>query len=203
MYEYLIGKITQIAPTYLVVEVNHIGYRVLAPNPFKFASKQDQEIKIYVEQVVREDAHTLYGFNNEDEKSLFLTLNKVSGIGPKSALSILAADDHQGLVQAIESGDSNYLMKFPGVGKKTAQQIVLDLKGKLGDLLDNNQPSATDAPTITAGTQTQVMTEVTEALAGLGYSQREIKRIEKPLEQAQCQTTQEALSLAFKLLLNK
>lgn len=203
MYEYLVGKLMHIAPTYLVLEVNQIGYRVLAPNPFKYASKKDQEIKIYVEQVVREDAHTLYGFNDQEEKALFLTLNKVSGIGPKSALSILAADDHQGLVQAIESGDSNYLTKFPGVGKKTAQQIILDLKGKLGDLLDHSESSPTAADTMVAGTNTQLMTEVTEALAGLGYSQREIKRIEKPLAQAQCQTTQEALSLAFKLLLNK
>lgn len=202
MYEYFIGKLTHIAPTYLVIEVNQIGYRVLAPNPFKYASKQDQEIKIYVEQVVREDAHTLYGFNDQEEKALFLTLNKVSGIGPKSALSILAADDHQGLVQAIESGDSNYLTKFPGVGKKTAQQIILDLKGKLGDLLDHRVPTPSAAETKVAA-NTQLITEVTEALAGLGYSQREIKRIEKPLAQAQCQTTQEALSLAFKLLLNK
>lgn len=201
MYEYFTGKLITISPTYIIVEVNQIGYRILTPNPFSYSAKLGEMITIYVEQVVREDSLTLYGFKEADEKSLFLTLNKVSGIGPKSALSILAADDHQGLVQAIESGDSNYLIKFPGVGKKTAQQIVLDLKGKLGDLMSEGVQPDGNKPVVS--TNNLIMDEVIEALLGLGYSQREITRIEKPLEQAQCTTTQEALSLAFKLLLNK
>ncbi|MBF6625664.1 Holliday junction branch migration protein RuvA [Aerococcaceae bacterium zg-BR9] len=200
MFEYLIGRVTHIAPTYLVLETNHIGYRVLVPNPFRFQELMHQETtKLYVEQVVREDSQTLYGFKTLEEKSLFLTLNRVSGIGPKSALSILAANDHGGLVQAIESGDSQYLTKFPGVGKKTAQQMVLDLKGELGDFLsDEANPEAS-----AVSSKQDLLPEVFEALVGLGYSTREIKRIEKPLKEAQVSSTQEALSLAFKLLLNK
>lgn len=90
-----------------------------------------QQVLCPVELVVREDAMTLYGFRDHQEKQLFNTLLKVSGIGPKSALSILALDDHAGLIQAIDSGDSTYLTKFPGVGKKTAQQMILDLSGNL------------------------------------------------------------------------
>lgn len=199
MYEYLKGVLKSITPTFVVIEVNQIGYRVLTPNPFRLQKYFEKEITLYIEQVIREDAHTLYGFKDVAEKELFQTLNKVSGIGPKSALSILAVEDHQGLVKAIEVGDSQYLTKFPGVGKKTAQQIVLDLKGKLGDWLSEE---VTD--TITHSMiRSSLLDEVYEALAGLGYSAREIKRIEKPLVQAQCATTQEALSLAFKLLLNK
>ncbi|MBK0348416.1 Holliday junction branch migration protein RuvA [Aerococcaceae bacterium zg-ZJ1578] len=200
MFEYLIGQVTHIAPTYLVIEVNQIGYRVLVPNPFRFQELMHQTaIKLYVEQVVREDSQTLYGFKTLEEKGLFLTLNKVSGIGPKSALSILAADDHEGLVQAIESGDSQYLTKFPGVGKKTAQQMVLDLKGELGDFMGTETTAVSTANTA----KMDLLPEVFEALMGLGYSAREIKRIEKPLKDAQLTSTQDALSLAFKLLLNK
>ncbi|MCW6664027.1 Holliday junction branch migration protein RuvA [Aerococcaceae bacterium NML190073] len=195
MYEYITGKLTHIQPTYLVVNAGGIGYRLLCANPFRWQKDLQQEITCYVELVVREDSQTLYAFKDMHEKQLFLTLNKVSGIGPKSALSILAADDHQGLIQAIESGDSKYLTKFPGVGKKTAQQMVLDLKGEL-DL--SEAVSVGDAPQVAAN---HIMTEVVEALLGLGYSAKEVKRIEKPLAERRFTTTQEALSAAFKLLL--
>lgn len=195
MYEYITGKLTHIHPTYLVINAGGIGYRLLCANPFRWQKDLQQEVTCYVELVVREDSQTLYAFQDIHEKQLFLTLNKVSGIGPKSALSILAADDHQGLIQAIESGDSKYLTKFPGVGKKTAQQMVLDLKGEL-DLSSTNEAAITPSPTTS-----HVMTEVMEALLGLGYSAKEIKRIEKPLAEQKLTTTQEALSVAFKLLL--
>lgn len=202
MFDYFKGILTQIAPTHVVIEVGQIGYKVLMPNPFRMQKYLNLECTLFIEQVIREDAHTLYGFNDASEKELFQTLNKVSGIGPKSALSILAADDHQGLVRAIEAGDSQYLTRFPGVGKKTAQQIVLDLKGKLSDWLGEDVKNTSFAGEAIK-LETLQLEEVFEALTGLGYSAREIKRIEKPLEQAQCQSTQEALSLAFKLLLNK
>ncbi|MDO4432671.1 MAG: Holliday junction branch migration protein RuvA [Aerococcaceae bacterium] len=195
MYEYITGKLTHIQPTYLVVQAHGIGYRLLCANPFRWQNDYQQEITCYVELVVREDAMTLYAFKDMTEKQLFLTLNKVSGIGPKSALSILAANDHDGLVQAIEQGDSNYLTKFPGVGKKTAQQMILDLKGEL-DFSEN-----TATRTTTAGVASPILEETTEALLGLGYSAKEIQRIEKTLSAGNYATTQEALSAAFKLLL--
>lgn len=134
MYEYLKGIVTFINPYYIVVENQGIGYQIALGNPYRYSSKLNQEIMIYLHQVIREDTHSLYGFGTLEEKQLFLKLVSVSGIGPKSALAIMASDDHAGLIQAMETGDVTYLTKFPGVGKKTAQQMILDLKGKLGEL---------------------------------------------------------------------
>ena len=131
MYEYLKGIITKITAKYIVLEVNCIGYILHVANPYAYSGQVNQEAQIYVHQVVREDAHLLYGFRSEDEKKLFLSLISVSGIGPVSALAIIAADDNAGLVQAIETKNITYLTKFPKIGKKTAQQMVLDLEGKV------------------------------------------------------------------------
>ena len=131
MYEYLKGIITKITAKYIVLEANGIGYILHVANPYAYSGQVNQEAQIYVHQVVREDAHLLYGFRSEDEKKLFLSLISVSGIGPVSALAIIAADDNAGLVQAIETKNITYLTKFPKIGKKTAQQMVLDLEGKV------------------------------------------------------------------------
>lgn len=197
MYEFIEGTIQHIYPTYLVLQTNGIGYQLYCANPYRWQESLKQTAKIYVELVVREDSMTLYGFKDISEKKLFLTLNKVSGIGPKSAMSILALDDHQGLIQAIEASDSKYLMKFPGVGKKTAQQMILDLQGSL-DFAADFVSDATENQNVK---QQQLLEEVYEALLGLGYSQREIKRIEKPLAEQTFENTQAALSVAFKLLI--
>lgn len=196
MYEFIEGTLLHIHPTYLVLQTNGLGYQLYCANPYRWQDQLLQTAKIYVELVVREDSMTLYGFKDLSEKKLFLTLNKVSGIGPKSAMSILALDDHQGLIQAIESSDSKYLMKFPGVGKKTAQQMILDLQGSLDFTAD-----FTNVKDSKQALQEQLLEEVFEALLGLGYSQREIKRIEKPLSEESFENTQAALSIAFKLLI--
>ncbi|MGX7108584.1 Holliday junction branch migration protein RuvA [Facklamia miroungae] len=194
MYQYIQGQIKQIQPTYLVLEANGIGYQIWCANPFRWQEKMQEEIKIFIELVVREDAMLLYGFRDEAEKNLFLQLNKVSGIGPKSALSILALDDQAGLIQAIDSADAKYLMKFPGVGKKTAQQMILDLQGQL-DLSQIKETSPVH--TIT----NDHLEEVKQALEGLGYSKREIERVTPQIEKEQITSTQAGLSLAFKLLI--
>ena len=131
MYEYLRGVITEVTPYYIVVDVNGVGYQVYVANPFKY---EHVEQKVFVYQAVRDNDISLYGFKNSSEKQLFLKLLDVSGIGPKSALAILANDDNRGLINAINSDDDGYLTKFPGIGKKTAKQIILDLKGKLSDV---------------------------------------------------------------------
>ena len=194
MYEFIEGKLSSIEPTYIIIKCQGIGYRIYCPNPFSWQTYLKQDVICYLELVVREDAQHLYGFMTIQERDLFLTLNKVSGIGPKSAMSILAIGDNQGLMQAIEQGDSKYLMKFPGVGRKTAQQMILDLSGKLADFnldqtTENNEPNLS------------IKDEVSQALLGLGYSQREINKIDKYFEQESFASTQEALSFAFKQLI--
>lgn len=200
MFDYLIGNITDIQATYIVVDCQGIGYRIMTANPYAFGNQKNDTTptKVYIEQVVREDAITLYGFKTKDERRLFLHLISVSNIGPKSAMSILAIGDHDGLIQAVEGDDVNYLTKFPGVGKKTAQQIILDLKGKL----DFASSQASQQPAVAQAEATNPMLDdVLEALAGLGYSQREINRVEKDLAKVDFETTQEGLSLAFKKLI--
>jgi len=150
--------------------------------------------------IVREDAHTLYGFKKLEEKLLFLRLISVSGIGPKSAIAIMANDDHEGLIAAIESDDVTYLTKFPGVGKKTAQQMILDLKGKLGELAGELTGNLA-MPLF--DTDTSALTEAISALSALGYSEREIKRVETTLKKEGAHSTDEYLRKALKLLMKK
>ncbi|GKS54246.1 Holliday junction DNA helicase RuvA [Enterococcus sp. DIV0765f] len=200
MYEYLRGMVTFISPYYIVVETQGVGYQIALGNPYRYSSKLDKEVKIYVHQVIREDAHLLYGFDSLEEKQLFLRLVSVSGIGPKSALAIMASDDHSGLIQAVETGDVTYLTKFPGVGKKTAQQMILDLKGKFGELSSDMPFSLFDEATVQ---DASALSEAMEALSALGYSEREIKRVEKQLKEIDNQTTDEYLRQALKLMMKK
>lgn len=194
MYEYLNGELAHILPTAIVVDVHGVGYQVVFANPYRLQDSLKKQIKVLVQQVVREDSITLYGFISSEERELFQRLISVSGIGPKSAMSILANDDTEGFVNAVERGNVTYLTKFPGVGKKTAQQIILDLKGKFEAL-----PEETTKAVVSTNQAT--LEEAKEALLGLGYSAKEITKIWKSLEAAAPSTTQEALKVAFKLLM--
>ena len=194
MYEYLNGELAHILPTAIVVDVHGVGYQVVFANPYRLQDSLKKQIKVLVQQVVREDSITLYGFISSEERELFQRLISVSGIGPKSAMSILANDDTEGFVNAVESGNVTYLTKFPGVGKKTAQQIILDLKGKFEALPE-------EATKAVVSTNQATLEEAKEALLGLGYSSKEITKIWKSLEAAAPSTTQEALKVAFKLLM--
>lgn len=197
MYEYIIGKLTEIHPAYIVVETNGVGYQIAAGNPYQYSSQVNQEVKIFVHQVIREDAHTLYGFNTLEEKNLFLRLISVSGIGPKSGLAIMANEDHEGLIAAIESSNITFLTKFPGVGKKTAQQLILDLQGKLGEVPTAKQTTTQSLPDSSA------LDESMEALQALGYTDKEIKKVYKILKQEETMTTDEYLRMALKVMMKK
>ncbi len=192
MYEYLKGLVTYVSPVYVVLEINGIGYQIQSSNPFRY--QEGMEATIYVQQVVREDAQLLYGFYNLEEKELFLRLISVSGIGPKSALAILAGNDHLGLQDAIAREDVKYLTRFPGVGKKTAQQMILDLKGKLdfttGDLFHPVKE------------EKKALAEALSALKALGYSEKEVNQLQKSLEKLDL-TTEEYISQGLKLLMKK
>ncbi|GFH40658.1 Holliday junction branch migration protein RuvA [Lactococcus insecticola] len=193
MYDYLTGKLVQITPTYLVLDVAGIGYQLHVANPYAFSAQVGFDaVKIYVHQVIREDAHTLYGFTDVHEKALFLQLISVSGIGPKSALAIIAADDNDGLVAAIDNGDIKYLTKFPGVGKKTASQMVLDLEGKFENV-------AADVASAKTAARTE-LDDALEALSALGYKASELKKIQKKLE-IESDTTEGYIKTALKLMM--
>jgi len=180
MYEYIKGTVIEVTPSHLVLDNQGIGYHIYIANPFRLSTQKNQEATIYIYQSVTQDDVRLYGFINREEKELFLKLIGVSGIGPKSALAILAAEDHVGFVQAVEQNNVKYLQKFPGVGKKTASQIVLDLQGKLSEL----SPEVIEVfgPEMEETSENVELDEALEALEVLGYTKRDIKKVTPHLE---------------------
>lgn len=203
MYEYLTGTITQVFPAYIVVENNGIGYLINVANPFRFKTDETKQEKIYLHQVVRENEIALYGFSDFNEKQLFLKLISVSGIGPKSALAILANEDHNGFVSAVNNDDDAYLTKFPGIGKKTAKQIILDLKGKLGGLERGEPLKGQQDLEIVAEQACPYLKEALEALLALGYTKTEVKKTGRKLLDFKGDSTDEYLRQALRLMMNK
>ena len=163
MYNYILGKVTEIEGTYITVDVNGVGYLIYTPNPYSF--KEFEETKVFVHQVIREDENSLYGFKTKEEKEMFLKLISVKGLGPKMALPILATGSISGIMDAIERENILYLKKFPKIGDKVAKQIILDLKGKIS------------ISGIEATGNTSSYEELIEVLKGLGYKDKEIKAV--------------------------
>lgn len=201
MYAYIRGKLTQLFPTHVVVEsINGVGYEIQTPNSYRFQKYLEKELVIYTSLIVREDAQLLYGFINGEEKDMFLSLIKVTGIGPKSALAILATSTPNEVKMAIENENDAYLTKFPGIGKKTARQIVLDLKGKVQitretteTLLSMNEENSNSE---------NLVKEALLALEALGYSKREISKVEKVLNKSTFDSVDEAVKLGLKTLVS-
>lgn len=195
MFEYLNGLITAITPSYIVVDVKGVGYKVQVANPYRY--EENQEARVYVEQIVRDNEQSLYGFYDLNEKNIFLHLISVSGIGPKSALAILAGQDLQGLIHAIENDDVKFLTKFPKIGKKTAQQIILDLSGKF---TAEGQMTLGEAPVEFSGGLSQELEDGLAALESLGYSSKEISKVKSTLEKEHLKSADEYLRAGLKLL---
>lgn len=196
MIAYIKGKVMSIYEDSIVVDVGGLGYEVVCPNPFIFQSYLNKELLIHTYHHVREDVQCLYGFKDLDEKQLFIQLITVSGIGPKSAATILGSVDVLDFVAAIEREDEKYLTQFPGVGKKTARQIILDLKGKLTNLfsLEGVAPSASER------IDTVQFLEAQEALKALGYSDKEVAQILPSLRKENLEETDDIIRHALALL---
>ncbi|MFP5106468.1 Holliday junction branch migration protein RuvA [Neobacillus sp. C211] len=192
MYEFIKGTVDFVGPEYIVVENSGIGYQISTPNPFIYASKMETMVTVYTYHYVREDVMALYGFETREEKKLFTKLLNVSGIGPKGALAILASGEVQQVVTAVENEDESFLVKFPGVGKKTARQMILDLKGKLQDIVPDYFPNLFNTDQLHLHTQAtnSNLEEAILALKALGYSEKEIKKISPELRKEQMSTDQ-------------
>ncbi|GAM16166.1 Holliday junction branch migration protein RuvA [Mesobacillus selenatarsenatis] len=201
MYEFIKGTVDFVGPEYIVIENRGIGYQIMTPNPFAFTKEAGKEICIFTYHYVREDLMALYGFKNREEKALFTRLLNVSGIGPKGALAILASGEPGQVVQAIESEDESFLVKFPGVGKKTARQMILDLKGKLHDLVPDYFPNLFNSDEVAATiSQSTEFDEAVLALKALGYSEKEIRKITPELKKENLTTDQYIKKALQKLL---
>ncbi len=201
MIAYINGKLDTVTETTAIVEANGVGYEIICANPFKFQDQLGEQVRIFTYHYIREDAQTLYGFSKVDEKSLFARILNVSGIGPKGALSIVATAGVQDFVVAIEEEDEKFLTSFPGVGKKTARQMILDLKGKLTIEFDVSANVA-DAKTVKVTTdQIKALDETVEVLKSLGYSDREIKQISPKLKEEASKNTDELVRKGLALLM--
>lgn len=182
------GQIKDVKGNYLIVEVGGIGYKVFAPLAHYDQLQIGQNISLYTYQHIREEALDLFGFISEEELSLFEKLLTVSSVGPKSALAIMGIARAQQLEEAILSEDLDFLTSVSGVGKKTAQRIILELKGKIVDKGDK---------TITGQDR-----EVIEGLVNMGYTVREAQLVVSKIP-ASVEGTANKLKEAFKILGSK
>lgn len=129
MYSYLKGEVMEVAIDSVILEVNGVGYHLFISHPQDY--RRGEFVQIFCYYQVKDDGVALFGFKSKEEKELFLRLIDVKGIGPKTAINVLGATNVTNMIQAIETSNTGYLRKLPGIGPKAAQQIILDLKGKL------------------------------------------------------------------------
>jgi len=173
MISRLAGTLVSKQPPLMVIDVAGVGYEVEAPLPvFYDLPETGQPVVILTHLSVKEDSHTLYGFATEGERRLFRQLLKISGIGAKLALAILSGASGDQLARYVAEGDAAALTRLPGIGKKTAERIIIELRDKLGDL-----PVAHGAGTGGPPLPADALGEAINALAALGYKPQEASRM--------------------------
>jgi len=197
MISFLDGKLVSALPTQATVDVNGVGYEVFIPlSSYDKLPAVGQPIRILTHLAVREDAHILYGFMTAPERDLFrLLVNNVSGIGPKLALAVLSGMSVNNFKAAVVNSDVASLSKISGLGKKTAERIVLELKDKLGVAAAWEAASAMHAPT----PEEEQANEAVLALIALGYKQIDAhKAVREMQEKGEAKQAEELVKLALK-----
>lgn len=173
MIEYIKGELSELTPTYAVIDCSGVGYLLNISIPTYSALDGAKSAKLLVHEAIREDAHVLYGFVNEQERSLFRLLIGVSGVGANTARMILSSIAAPQLEQIIMTGDHSVLKKVKGIGSKTAERIIVDLKDKIKPIGDTLilQPSLTN----------EVFEEALAALVMLGFNRVQSQKVLKKL----------------------
>lgn len=180
MFYHIKGTVTELEPNLAVIDCGGVGYVLNVTYNTAGYLSLDDTVKLYVSEVVREDCFDLYGFYTKSEKRCFEMLTSVSGIGPKAALSILSANTPENLALAIMNSNEKALTVAPGIGKKIAQRVILELKDKIGKGMEASLPVMPIASAVASGD-----TQLNDALAGLsvlGYSASEISPVLKKLD---------------------
>jgi len=196
MFSYLKGTLVEIGPQHVVLDVRGIGFYIIVP--YSVTSKlpsAGNEVRLYVYLNVRQDSMELYGFLNREDKLLFEKLISVSGIGPKAAISMLSVLSSTQLALAIATGDVKALSSAPGIGKKTAQRIILELREKIDREAVESSPSVADEAVAAQGVQKEAL----QALMALGYQAVEAQRAVDMVKD-QAQDTATVVKLALKAL---
>lgn len=199
MYAYFRGKIAAKEPELVIVEVNGIGYNIrVSAGTASLLPPVGEEAKLYTYTSVREDAITLYGFLTKDDLDMFKLLIGVNGIGPKGGQSILSVMSPDDLRFAIVSGDAKMIAKAPGIGAKTAQRVILDMRDKvsLEDALHGGGEEVRIDPSVSDSVR-----EAVEALTALGYGVTEATRAVKEVKGAEQMAVEDILKASLKFLL--
>lgn len=200
MYEYIKGKYIGINKDYVIVENNGIGYKVFTSGAtMAEMPKVSEEVMLYLEQIVREDFIGIYGFSTREELDMFKLLLSINGVGAKAALSLLSISRINNLRYAILMGDEKHLCRAPGIGKKTAGRIILELKDKIktDDVVDgvDIQEGFNDI----APSNANVVGEALGALLALGYSEKEAETALKKVDKTQ--TVENIIKESLKVLM--
>ena len=191
MYDYIKGEVAETDKDCATIDAGGVGYRVHTSAQSLLHLKSGQTAKLYCQLVVREDAHTLYGFCTPEERAMFIRLTGVSGIGPKVALAILSALKLSDIAAAIITADESAFQRIPGVGKKTAQRIIIDLAEKIATTEAIDMGGG-----VTAGPADKEA-EAVSALVTLGYNRTEAMRAVSSVKNLG-DTTEELILMALK-----
>lgn len=177
MYEYIRGQFQGISKDYVVIELNNIGYKIFTSgNTMSNMPKVGDEVLLYLEQIVREDFIGLYGFTTREELEMFKLLLSINGVGAKAALSLLSISTVNNLKYAIMMGDEKHITRAPGIGKKTAQRIILELKDKLKpDELTSEEGRLIEGINDNSDYSFNI-NETLSALMALGYTEKEAQK---------------------------
>ena len=193
MIGFLRGKVAGLLPEYCLLDVAGVGYRVFISAATRGRLRQGEEATLYTHLAVREDALLLYGFSRQEEYEMFQLLISVSGIGPKVALGALSAISVEALCQALRGQQLSQLTKLPGIGKKTAERLILELKDKVRAGEDGEDSTA---DTFAAPVGEERIAEAMAALTALGYSAAEIEPVLR--RAGHCSTAEETIRFALR-----
>ncbi|MCI7489865.1 MAG: Holliday junction branch migration protein RuvA [Bacteroidales bacterium] len=194
MYDYIKGNVAELTPTYVVLDNHGVGYMInISLNSFNALQHQEDVVKVYVYEAIREDAHLLYGFTERRERELFLLLISVSGVGANTARMILSSLTPSDLEQTIASENVGILKSVKGIGAKTAERIIVDLKDKIklstDTLLDKSQVTS------------EVFDEAMSALVMLGFTKQMSQKALKKLFTAEPTiSVEQAIKKALKMM---
>jgi holliday junction DNA helicase RuvA len=187
------GEVLDIALDHVVIEAAGVGYKLMATPSTLATLRRGSEARLITAMIVREDSQTLYGFPDSDARDLFLTLLGVSGVGPKIALATLAVYDAPALRQALADGDVTALTRVPGIGKRGAERLVLELRDKIGPVGTGVAAASVNGHAVRG--------PVVEALVGLGFAAKQAEEAtDKVLASDDGATTSTALRSALSLL---
>ena len=189
----LIGLIREKTPSSILLEVNGIGYEIAVPLSTSFQLPNvGESAYLLTHLVVREDQHSLYGFATDEERKLFRALIKISGVGAKLAITILSGTNVNGFIQSVVNEDIDALVHLPGIGKKTAERLIVEMKDKVSEI-------SSDENSLSQNNENSAVAEAINALVNLGYKTKDAKTILDKIE-SEGLTVEELIRQALKSL---